>query len=72
MIVQAGARFQSVVGWFGIRGFETLSRVDQPSKVLQEDLRETPRKRKTPPTPFQTETRPKRASVAMIINQPIN
>jgi len=42
------------------------------SHLKQEDLGETPRKRKTPPTPFQTETRSKRASVAMIINQPIN
>ena len=43
----------------------------------QEDLGDTPflNKRKTPvtpPTPFQTETRSKRASVAMRMNQPIN
>ena len=38
----------------------------------QEDLGDTPNKRKTPPTPFQTETGSKRASVAMRIIQAIN
>ena len=42
------------------------------SHLKQEDLGDTPNKRKTPPTPFQTETRSKRASVAMRMNQPMD